>query len=61
MAFDLLYLQAIQEAPHKYLSPKLMKESVSDCLKDAYWDDPYPYDAVRERLGFDVRERTKPA
>lgn len=61
MAFDLLYLQAIQEAPHKYLSPKLMKESVSDSLKDAPWEDPYPYDAVRKRLGFDIRERTQPA
>ena len=40
MAFDLLYLQAIQEAPHKYLSPKLMKEKVSDRLKDAYWEEP---------------------
>ena len=60
MAFDLLYLEAIQRAPHKYLSPTRMKE-VSDYLKDKTWDEPYPYDAVRERLGFDVRERTKPA
>ena len=61
MAFDLLYLQAIQEAPYKYLSPKLMKEKVSDYLKDAYWVEPYPYDVVRKRLGFDIRERSKPA
>lgn len=59
MAFDLLYLQAIQEARYTYLNPKRMKE-VSDSLKDdASWD--YPYDALRKRLGFDIRERTQPA
>lgn len=60
MAFDLLYLQAIQEAPYRYLTPTRMK-GVSDYLKDEHWADPYPYDAVRKRLGFDIRERTKPA
>ena len=60
MAFDLLYLEAIQRVSYKYLSPTRMKE-VSDSLKDGYWEEPYPYDAVRKRLGFDVRERTKPA
>ena len=38
-----------------------MKEKVSDYLKDAYWVEPYPYDVVRKRLGFDIRERSKPA
>ena len=60
MAFDLLYLQEIQDATHMYLTPKLMK-GVSDRLKDDMWENPYPYDAVRKRLGFDVRERTRPA
>ena len=60
MAFDLLYLEAIQRARYQYLSPARMKE-VSDNLKDEHWAEPYPYDAVRKRLGFDVRERTKPA
>lgn len=64
MAFDLLYLQGMQEAKYKFLSPTRMKE-VSDYLKDENWasweDDVYPYDAVRKRLGFDIRERSKPA
>ena len=64
MAMDLLYLQAIQDATDKnakYLTPRLMKEQVSDMLKDEAWEDPYPYDALRAGLGFDIRERTKPA
>ena len=63
MAFDLLYLEAVQCANIngiKYLSPKLMKY-VSDYLKNDSWEKPYPYDAVRKRLGFDIRERTRPA
>ena len=60
MAFDLLYLQAIQEARYKYLTPQRMKD-INDSLKDRHWEEPYPYDAVRKRLGFDIRERSKPA
>ena len=60
MAFDFLYLEAIQKATHKYLIPQRMKE-VNDYLRDKTWEDPYPYDAVRKRLGFDIRERSRPA
>ena len=60
MAFEILYLQAIQEADGTTLTPKRMKE-VSDYLKDESWPCPYPYNKVRERLGFDIRERTNPA
>ena len=70
MAFDLLYLQAIQGVGHrhKYLTPQCMKE-VNHYLTNKKWEDlrdkrgeePYPYDAVRKRLGFDIRERSKPA
>ena len=60
MAFDLLYLQAIQEVDHKYLTPHCMKK-VNHYLTDKTWEKPYPYDAVRKRLGFSIRERSKPA
>ena len=64
MAFDLLYLQAIQEVDHKYLTPHCMKK-VDHYLTNKRWEDlgeePYPYDAVREQLGFDIRVRSKPA
>ena len=60
MAMDILYLDAIQNANHKYLDPKRMRE-VSEHLKTETWEDPYPYDALRQVLGFDIRERSKPA
>ena len=61
MAMDLLYLEMIQTVKFKYLNPTRMRE-VSDWLKDESWgDETYPYDALRKRLGFDIRERTKPA
>ena len=64
MAFDLLYLQAIQAVDHKYLTPECMKE-VDHYLTNKRWEDlgeePYPYDAVREQLGFNIRVRSKPA
>ena len=59
MAFDLLYLQAIQEVDHKYLTPDCMKK-VNHYLTDKMWPS-YPYDAVRKLLGFSIRERSKPA
>lgn len=48
LAFDMLYLEKVQLAPHKRLTPKRMKE-VSDALKE------WPYSALREALGFSLR------
>lgn len=66
LAFDLLYLEAIQRASNEFLTPARMKE-VSDYLtderwlEDKTWGEPYPYNAVRKRLGFVMSERARPA
>lgn len=48
LAFDMLYLEKVQTAPHVRLTPKIMKD-VSDALKEP------PYSELREALGFSLR------
>lgn len=48
LAFDMLFLGKVQEAPFVKLKPKIMKQ-VSDDLKES------PYSELREELGFSLR------
>lgn len=48
LAFDMLFLEKVQLAPHIRLTPKIMKK-VSDDLKEP------PYSQLREELGFSLR------
>ncbi len=48
LAFDMLFLAKVQEAPYVKLRPKIMKQ-VSDNLKEP------PYSELRENLGFSLR------